>query len=125
MSSYTDDVPVVNPMAVGRIALPRLTTLGLGNAEFTDDLIPLLARSPLLPRLQHLDLTMGTLSDAGAAALVSHKQAFSHLKQLDLRHNCLGESGQADARSLGSFVLTGEQDDHRSDGEDRYVAVGE
>lgn len=115
----------LDPLLAGRIALPRLTTLGLGNAEFTDDLIPLLAASPLLPRLQHLDLTMGTLSDAGAAALVTHKQAFMHLKQLDLRHNCLGERGQALVRALGSFVLVGEQDDYRAGEGARFVAVGE
>lgn len=115
----------LDSLLAGRLALPRLTTLGLGNAEFTDDLIPLLAASPLLPRLERLDLTMGTLSDAGAEALASHKAAFRHLKQLDLRHNCLSEDGQELVRALGPFVVADEQDDYRSDDGNRFVAVGE
>lgn len=63
---------------------PGLRTLGLLNCAFAD-LIPVLARSRLLPGLQHLDLSRGTLDEAGARTLLTHADAFRHLATLSLR----------------------------------------
>lgn len=62
---------------------PGLRMLGLCNCAFAD-LVLVLARSRLLPRLQHLDLSRSTLDEAGARALLAHADAFRHLATLSL-----------------------------------------
>jgi hypothetical protein len=80
--------------------LPALTHLGLGNAAFIDDAIPLLARSPLLPQLVTLDISLGTLTDAGAAALLTHADDFSHLAWIDVSDAFIREHARALASRL-------------------------
>ncbi|MFL1377129.1 STM4015 family protein [Nocardiopsis protaetiae] len=72
-------------------AFPALRHLGLRNAEKPDIWIASLARSPLVARLEVLDLSLGALTDSGGLALVRHADAFAHLKRLDLHHHFLGE----------------------------------
>jgi len=108
----------VEPLLDGS-RFPRLTALGLCNAEFTDELIEPLAKSKLLPRLKRLDLSRGTLTSRGAAELRRRARAFAHLEQLDLRQNLLEE----DEDFEGLPVDAGDQRE-AYDG-DRYVAVGE
>lgn len=82
-------------------ALPSgLRTLGLCNCELADELVPVLARSPLLPRLRHLDLSRGTLGDAGAQALLEHAAAFRHLETLDLGQSYLAPDALAALSAL-------------------------
>jgi predicted DNA-binding WGR domain protein len=51
--------------------LPALRYLGLRNSEITDDIACALAQAPILVRLRVLDLSLGTLSDRGAEALLA------------------------------------------------------
>jgi len=71
-------------------AFPRLRHLGLRNAEGVDDWIPALAGAPVLPSLDTLDLSLGTLTDEGARVLLD-APAFRALKRLDLHHHYLSE----------------------------------
>ena len=79
-------------------AFPRLRSLGLRNAEHTDDLVRALAEAPLLDRLEVLDLSLGTLSDAGAE-VIAQTPAFRRLRRLDLHHHYLSEEGQERLRA--------------------------
>jgi photosystem II stability/assembly factor-like uncharacterized protein len=63
---------------------PRLTRLGLVNSEIADELCSVLHLSPLVAQLKELDLSMGTLSDAGASALVTYAKGLAHLEKLDI-----------------------------------------
>ncbi|MFH1130718.1 MAG: molybdenum metabolism regulator, partial [Pseudomonadota bacterium] len=74
--------------------------LGLMNAEFTDELCSELVKAPLLKQLKHLDFSMGTMTDKGAAVLAANKKAFQHLESLDVEENFLTESGQAAVANL-------------------------
>lgn len=98
---------------------PVLTDLALRNAEFTDALIEVLARSPALPRLRSLDLSLGTLTDAGASALLRHAPAFAHLTTLDLTENCLSVEAVRDVSARLPNVVALDQKS------DRYVSVSE
>jgi uncharacterized protein (TIGR02996 family) len=89
-----------------RSDLPELRHLGLSSADLADRLPPLLAASPLLPRLQTLDLSTSTLTDAGARALASQRDAFHHLDVLDVRHNQLTAAGKRALRGLARRVRT-------------------
>ncbi|MCK9870962.1 STM4015 family protein [Nocardiopsis dassonvillei] len=86
-------------------AFPALRSLGLRNAEHTDDWVPVLAGAPVTSRLHTLDLSLGTLTDKGARALVEAAPAFAHLKRLDLHHHYLSEVMQEHVRA--AFAGTG------------------
>ena len=77
------------PILSGR-ALPGLRHLGLRDAENQDDIAAAVAHAPVVAQLETLDLSLGNLSDAGAAALIAG-QPLSHLKKLDLHHHYLTE----------------------------------
>lgn len=103
---------------------PKLKQLGLQNAEFADAVIDQLANSRLVARLEVLDLSMGTLTDAGAQKLIDNKAAFEHLRTLNLDDNFLSE-GTIDAlkQAFGDKVSAKDQKEAWDDY--RYVSVGE
>jgi uncharacterized protein (TIGR02996 family) len=106
---------------------PELRALGLMNAEFTSELCRALARSPLLRQLETLDLSLGTLDDAGAEVLLENAPAFSHLDWLDLDDNFLSEACvQRLEETFGSAVQCGDQKEIEEDDPAlRYVTAWE
>lgn len=72
-------------------AFPKLRHLGLRDAENADDLAAALAQAPVVAQLESLDLSLGTLSDVGAAALLAG-QPLTHLRRLDLHHHFLSNA---------------------------------
>ena len=64
--------------------LPRLTRLGLVNSELADELCAVLHLSPLVAQVKQLDLSLGTLSDAGVSTLTTYAKGLAHLDKLDL-----------------------------------------
>jgi uncharacterized protein (TIGR02996 family) len=100
--------------------VPSLTHLGIINCEFTDDVVTALVHSKLLPRLRELSLAHGMMTDAGAAALVKHADAFQHLDLLDVSGNYVREQ-VANLRVCKRVI-----DKQRAwDDEYRYVALSE
>jgi len=96
-----------------------VTRLGLRNLPFTDELIPWLAKSPILPRLTHLDLSLGVLFGA-ETALEEHATAFTHLTRLDVTDTGLDEFEQLTRRIPGLHRgPQWRQKDHR------YVSIRE
>lgn len=112
--------------------LPRLRHLALRNSEIQDEIAAAVASAPVVARLEVLDLSMGTLGDEGATALLGG-QPLTHLKKLDLHHNYLSEPlGQRLRETLGpaGVELDLDKDDADWDEDDdgtvhRYVSVGE
>ncbi|WP_177240026.1 STM4015 family protein [Streptomyces monashensis] len=70
--------------------LPRLRHLALRNSEIQDEVAVAVATAPVVGQLEVLDLSMGMLSDEGAAALLGGRP-LTHLKKLDLHHHFLSE----------------------------------
>ncbi|GAA3446080.1 STM4015 family protein [Planomonospora venezuelensis] len=108
--------------------LPALRHLGLRNSEIQDEIAAAVASAPVVARLEALSLGMGTLSDAGAEALLSG-QPLTHLKRLDLSHHYLTDAMIERVREALAGVevdLSDRQEDEEDD-EDvwRYVAVSE
>lgn len=73
--------------------LPRLRHLALCNSVIQDDVAAAVAAAPVTARLEILDLSMGTLSDEGAEALLGG-QPLTHLQKLDLHHHYISEPSQ-------------------------------
>jgi hypothetical protein len=102
---------------------PSLRQLGLANSMFAGEIAEALGRAPILPRLERVDLSMGTLDDAEAQPLIAGHDRFKHLRELDLTESYLVESVGA-LRALGNVVGL---DDQRglADEDERYCSVGE
>lgn len=110
---------------------PNLRHLALRNSEIQDEVAAAVASAPVVARLDVLDLSMGTLGDEGAAALLGG-QPLTHLKKLDLHHNYLSEPVRQ--RLTETLVTAGVEIDLDPDGAEeyedegiveRYVSVGE
>ncbi|MEZ0113925.1 hypothetical protein ABH920_007959 [Catenulispora sp. EB89] len=102
--------------------LPKLRYLGLKNAVVQDAIAAALAGAPIVEQLHTLDLSLGTLGDDGAAALLAG-QSLGHLRKLDLHHHYLSqEMGDRLRHALPGVEidLSGQITDA-----DRYVAVAE
>jgi uncharacterized protein (TIGR02996 family) len=121
------NVKSILPILAGK-GLGALRHLGLMNADFTDALCAALPKAKVLPQLETLDLSLGTMSDVGAAALVAAKAQLSHLKRLNVDDNFLTKAGLKSLTALGIEVHGGKQREPENlyDEEDgRYVSVGE
>ncbi|MFG3062759.1 STM4015 family protein [Streptomyces sp. NPDC048231] len=131
VSQYGGDATVADlapVLAGGRF--PALRRLGLQDSELQDEIAAAVASAPVVAQLESLSLSMGTLTDGGAEALL-RGQPLSHLKRLDLHHHFLSESVADRVRtafgSAGTEVdLSDQCAPHRwRDEEWRYVAVSE
>lgn len=70
---------------------PKLTHLGLVNSEEQDEVTKLVLESDILPQLSVLQLSYGTLSDAGGQRILDAAGKTAHLKLLDLEHHYMSE----------------------------------
>jgi len=90
------------PWSVRRLAVTRTAN--------TDELVPWLVKSALLPNLARLDLSGGKLSDTGAGLLVLGKPKLAHLAHLELSGNALSPQGQKQlAGACASVGLDGQR----------------
>ncbi|MER7506119.1 STM4015 family protein [Nonomuraea pusilla] len=123
----TTTVADLEPILSGA-RLPRLRHLGLQDSEIQDEIAAAVAYAPVVARLESLSLSMGTLGDAGAEALLAG-QPLTHLRRLDLHHHFLSDPMArrlSDALSGVEIDLSGQARGHRSGGvEWHYVAVSE
>ncbi|MEU8703627.1 STM4015 family protein [Streptomyces sp. NPDC048565] len=117
---------------------PALRHLGLQNSPVQDELAAALASAPVVGGLTSLSLSMGTLGDEGAEALLSG-QSLAHLRELDLSHHYLSEDMMlriwTELEPQGVRVnLTDRQEEEEAEEEDdddwdgrsgRYVAAAE
>jgi hypothetical protein len=109
------------------LIFPNLTYLGLRNSQFANEMIDRLVRSPLLAGLQVLDLSMGTLTDAGAAKLLEC-DAIRDLEILNVSESYLSGVMIDQLQSLGIQVIASEQREEEDDEDPayrRYCAVTE
>ncbi len=115
-------ISTLKPILAAR-GLPRVRHLGIVNSELSDELIPALARSAILPQLDSLDLSKGVAGEEAAAALVEHAAAFRHLAALDLSANLLAADDIARIAGVLDNVIATDQRPRY--GDERYVAIGE
>jgi uncharacterized protein (TIGR02996 family) len=107
--------------------LPALRTLGLRNSEIIDDVAGILGQSPLLERLRVLDLSLGTLGDRGAEALLAIP-GLARLEKLNIHHHYVSPALVERLRALGIEVdadAAEEVEDPDDPEANRYVAHAE
>jgi hypothetical protein len=122
---FSGDVALYRKV-LAQLATPNLRYLGLRDAQIADDLAVWLANEPLLATIATLDLSLGTLGDVGAQALLQGTQ-LGNLTRLDLSHHYISAANQEKLKALPfTVVLDDPQEADADDDEEyRYVAVGE
>lgn len=122
---FSGDVALYQKV-LAQLATPNLRYLGLRDAQIADELAGWLANEPLLTTIETLDLSLGTIGDVGADALLRATQ-LDNLKRLDLSHHYISAANQEKLHALPfNVVLDDPQEDDEDDGDVyRYVAVGE
>jgi len=105
---------------------PELRYLGLRNSYIADEIAKAVAEAPVLKQLDELDLSLGTLTDKGAQALLA-SPLVPGLKRLNLEYHYMSSEMMKKLESLSIEVnVDGQQEEDEYDGDTyRYVAVGE
>jgi hypothetical protein len=107
---------------------PLLSYLGLRDSEIADQVADSLAGAPVVARLSTLDLSLGMLSDVGAAALLAG-QPLTHLRRLDLHHHFLSpemmDRMRAELEAAGVELDLSKAQGSETDPGDRFISVSE
>jgi hypothetical protein len=111
----------VKPLLTGKL-FPKLKYLGLRDSVIGDEVAKAAAVSPLVSRIDTLDLSLGTLGDEGGEALLA-SPTVKKLKRLDLRYHYMSDEVAGRFANLGPQVDVSEPQSESEYG--RYVSVGE
>lgn len=123
---YDGSVNQLDPIIVGD-CFPKLRYLGLKNSEEQDKIAKRVAKSPILERLEVLDLSMGTLTDEGAKALL-HSPSLGNLKKLDIHHHFVSDEVVDKLKKAVPNLDASEVQEEEDDGDGdvwRFIAVSE
>ncbi|GIF16809.1 STM4015 family protein [Actinoplanes teichomyceticus] len=125
VSDYGGDItpPDLAPLLAGDL-FPELRRLGLRNAEIADQLAGAVAAAPVVQRLESLDLSLGTLGDQGAAALLAGR-SLTHLRELDLHHHYMTAPVAESVVAALPGVRVDVSERQQPRGSSRYTAVSE
>lgn len=115
----------LEPILAGGL-FPKLKYLGLRNDTETDTTAELLASAPIVGRLEVLDLSLGTLGDGGATALL-RCESLGNLQKLDIRHHYVSEPVvQQLQQRVPKVDASDRQEPDNWDGQEhRYCSVSE
>jgi uncharacterized protein (TIGR02996 family) len=116
----------VKPL-LDRTDLKHLEYLGLKNSEFSDEIAKAVGSAKIVKQLKTLDLSLGVMTDEGAAHLAAAKDQLKHLETLDLTRNFLTKKGIALVKDVCKKVITANQEQADEDGDEvyRYTDIGE
>jgi predicted DNA-binding WGR domain protein len=113
----------LQPLFSGRL-FSKLKYLGLRNAQLADEIAGVIVNSPLLQRIETLDLSLGILTDEGGNGLLK-LPANPTLKKLNLHFNYFSAEMAKKLKALPLTVDVSKPSDMEEDDEWRFVAVGE
>jgi hypothetical protein len=120
-TAATSEVSDLAPILSGD-NFPKLEHLGLQNSHYADAIAVAVAASPILGRLKGLDLSMGTLTDEGARALLA-APAVRGLRHLNLRYHYVSPELVKQLKGLGIEVNTADRQE--PDGDYMFAEVTE
>jgi hypothetical protein len=127
IENYGGDTTVADlaPLLSGRL-FPNLEYLGLRDSEIADEIASAVAAAPVLEGLGVLDLSLGALTDVGAAALLA-SPAVAKLRKLDLHYHFCSPAMVERLTGLPIEVDASEPQEPDAYGGEtyRYVAVSE
>lgn len=117
--SLEDLLPLIQPEK-----FPKLTYLGLKNSEIQDEIAEAVADAPILDQLHRLDLSLGTLSDKGAEALLASER-IKGLQALNLSYHYMSDDMIARWKASGLPADVSDQQKSDDDEDWRYPSITE
>ena len=99
---YTDvkgEFEIFRPL-FSKERFPKLTYLGIVNSEEQDKIVEMFLESDILPQLETMDVSAGTLKDEGAQLLLDNMDKIAHLKFINMRYNYLSKEMKKQLQSL-------------------------
>ena len=121
----TSTVQDLQPIFSGKL-FPHLKYLGLRNCEYADDVAAVIVNSPIIERIETLDLSLGVITDAGANALLS-LPADGRLKNVSIHYNYATKDviKKLKAHKISFDTSKPSNMEEDEDEDERFVAVGE
>jgi predicted DNA-binding WGR domain protein len=113
----------LQPILSGEL-FPNLKYLGLRNCEYADTIAAVVVNSPLVRRIETLDLSLGVITDEGGRALLS-LPTDGLLKHVSLHYNYLTSEVTKKLSKLPIKLDLSKPSHMEEDSEWRFVAVGE
>lgn len=110
---FDGEVEDLQPLLLGTL-FPNLKYLGLMNSEISDDIAAFIVNSPIIRQIESLDLSLGTLTDEGARALLS-LPTDACLKQLVISHHYLTPGALAQLQKLPFKLTADDPQDHMNE----------
>ncbi|NKB18732.1 MAG: hypothetical protein HC770_13150 [Pseudanabaena sp. CRU_2_10] len=127
IEDYGSDTTVddLQPILTDRL-FPKLRYLGLRDSEIADRIAIALADAPVLEQIKVLDLSLGTLRDVGAEALLNNP-AIAQLEKLDIHHHYVSDELVTRLEELGIELDASDRQEEEEYGDESYfyVAVSE
>lgn len=105
---------------------PKLDRLGIKNSPMQDEVAGLVAASPVLKQIKHLDLGMGSLTDEGVDALLTAD--LSNLDSVSINHHYVSDEAvdRLKAKLPNVSAKDRQEPDDWGDGQlHRFIAVSE
>jgi predicted DNA-binding WGR domain protein len=99
---------------------PKLTYLGLVNAQEQDKIVTFFLESDILPQLETMDIAAGVLTDKGGQLLLDNADKIKHLKFIDMKYNYLSADMQ---KKLSQLPVKTDVSDAQ-DTDDEYEEYG-
>lgn len=101
---------------------PNLKYIGLKDSDIADDIAESLDGATILDQIEELDLSLGTLSNKGAEALLNNEK-IKNLKKLNLYYHYMSKDMMKKIKGIGITVDVNGQQEEEDDY--RYPAVTE
>lgn len=96
---FEDDIEIFRPL-FSKERFPKLTYLGIVNSEEQDGIVEMFLQSDILPQLETMDISAGTLTDEGAQLLLDNADKIAHLKFINMRYNYLSDGMKEELQKL-------------------------
>ncbi|MBN1909118.1 MAG: STM4015 family protein [Pirellulales bacterium] len=119
----TSSVQDLQPILSGKL-FPKLKYLGFRNCEYVDDIATVVVNSPIVERIETLDLSLGVFTDVGAQALLSLPEGGA-LKKVSIHYNYVTNEMLKKLNALKVSIDASKPSNMDDDDEWRFVAVGE
>lgn len=111
---FDGSVEDLQPLLSGRL-YPQLKYLGLMNSEIANDIAAVVVNSPVVERIDTLDLSLGNMTDEGARSLLALAPQ-KHLKRLDISHHYASQDVVDELQKVLPFEVVAEDRQEPEDG---------
>jgi len=115
---FDGSVEDLQPLLSGQL-FPKLKYLGLLNSEIENEIAAVVVNSPIVDRIEQLDLSLGNLDNEGVRSLLQLKSK-TNLNQLFLAHHYATEAAIEELKRTLPFEVV---EEHRQEPDDEWRPI--